>query len=138
MIIAEEVIRRRKALGLSQKGLSAKSGIAQQTISLIERKLTKETTSIGRLAAALDCDPETLDPDFRTRPPEGQDLGEVASGMTDDIVVLLDRVATHLAKQLGFRPTRMQVVAHLLTKAGYISLLKEPLTVTVDQTPSTD
>jgi ribosome-binding protein aMBF1 (putative translation factor) len=52
--IAREVIRRREAVGLSQKALAAAAGIRVETLNRIEKaKVTADTATIGKIDRAL-------------------------------------------------------------------------------------
>ncbi len=52
--IAREVIRRREAVGLSQKNLAAAAGIRVETLNRIEKaKVTADTATIAKIERAL-------------------------------------------------------------------------------------
>jgi DNA-binding XRE family transcriptional regulator len=52
--IAREVIRRRQAVGLSQKALAAAAGIRVETLNRIEKaKVTADTATIAKIDRAL-------------------------------------------------------------------------------------
>jgi ribosome-binding protein aMBF1 (putative translation factor) len=52
--IAREVIRRREAVGLSQKALAALAGIRLETVNRVERAQdTADTTTIAKIDRAL-------------------------------------------------------------------------------------
>jgi ribosome-binding protein aMBF1 (putative translation factor) len=52
--IAREVIRRREAVGLSQKALAAAAGIRVETLNRIEKaKVTADTATIAKIDRAL-------------------------------------------------------------------------------------
>ncbi len=52
--IAREVIRRREAVGLSQKALAALAGIRVETLNRIEKaKVTADTATIAKIDRAL-------------------------------------------------------------------------------------
>lgn len=60
--LKDNLIRLRKAEGLSQKGLADKAGVAQNTIAAIESGETKRTKFLPELARALKVKMHDLDP----------------------------------------------------------------------------
>lgn len=58
--VANRLVASRKAIGMTQKGLAAATGLAQSTISAIEIGRTAAPTNILKIAEALNVDPYWL------------------------------------------------------------------------------
>jgi transcriptional regulator with XRE-family HTH domain len=118
MLNGNEIKSRREKLGMSQAGLAKAAGLSQQNLSRLENNFSKGTRNVGKLAAVLGCDITDLDPDFGTAA-----MGEVATELSDEAASLISKIATKLSNQLGFRPTDVQVIHHLIGKGQYRDLL---------------
>jgi transcriptional regulator with XRE-family HTH domain len=123
MLNGDEIKRRRKILKMSQGELARRCCLSQQAISRLENNLSEETSSVGRLAAVLQCSVHDLDPDFAaTISAPVRQTAKSPSELSAEISILIDKVAEHVTPQFGFRPTQLQAVMHLLTKSGYRKL----------------
>jgi ribosome-binding protein aMBF1 (putative translation factor) len=70
-LIAERVAERRKAWGVSQKGLAELCGTTQSAIARLERGARPpRIDTLARIAAALDCE-LVIELRPRTNPPQG-------------------------------------------------------------------
>jgi len=121
MLNGDEIRQRREALNISQKKLAQKVGLSQQSLSRMENNLSESTTSIGRIAAALGCKVTDLDPEFGSG--TGAEATAGASALSDDASALLAMIASRIEAQVGFRPTDVQVIHHLLAKSPHKDLL---------------
>ena len=91
-------------------------GLSQQSLSRIENNLSEGTTSIGKIAAALGCKVTDLDPEFGT-------VTEGEGGLSNEASALLAVIASRIEAQVGFRPTDVQVIHHLLAKSPHKDLI---------------
>lgn len=117
MINGDEIKKRREALNISQLKLAQKVGLSQQSLSRIENNLSGGSTSIGKIAAALGCKVTDLDPEFVSG-------AEDAHGLSDEAILLLSQIASRIEAQVGFRPTDVQVIHHLLASSPHKDLLR--------------
>ena len=75
-LIAERVAERRKAWGISQRGLAELCGTTQSAIARVERGARPpRIDTLSRIAAALDCE-LVIELRPRTKPPQGGRKGE--------------------------------------------------------------
>lgn len=75
-LIAERVAERRKAWGISQRGLAELCGTTQSAIARVERGARPpRIDTLARIATALDCE-LVIELRPRTNPPEGDTKGE--------------------------------------------------------------
>jgi ribosome-binding protein aMBF1 (putative translation factor) len=75
-LIAERVAERRKAWGVSQRGLAELCGTTQSAIARVERGARPpRIDTLARIAAALDCE-LVIELRPRTNPPYGDGKGE--------------------------------------------------------------
>jgi transcriptional regulator with XRE-family HTH domain len=75
-LIAERVAERRRAWGISQKGLAELCGTTQSAIARLERgKRPPRIDTLARIATALDCE-LVIELRPRTKPPEGANKEE--------------------------------------------------------------
>jgi ribosome-binding protein aMBF1 (putative translation factor) len=75
-LIAERVVERRKAWGVSQRGLAELCGTTQSAIARLERGARPpRIDTLARIAAALDCE-LVIELRPRTNPPQGGKKGE--------------------------------------------------------------
>jgi transcriptional regulator with XRE-family HTH domain len=119
MLKGEEIKDRREKLGMSQAALAKAAGLSQQNLSRLENNFSRGTRNIGKLASVLGCDITDLDPDFGTAA-----VGEPSAELSDEAGVLIGKIATKLSTQLGFRPTDVQVIKHLIAKSPYRDLVE--------------
>jgi Predicted transcriptional regulator with C-terminal CBS domains len=119
MLNGDEIRQRREALNISQRKLAQKVGLSQQSLSRMENNLSEGTTSIGRIAAALGCKVTDLDPEFGT----GTEMTAGAASLSDDAAALLAMIASRIEAQVGFRPTDVQVIHHLLARSPHRDLI---------------
>ena len=117
MLNGDEIRQRREALNISQRKLAQKVGLSQQSLSRMENNLSEGTTSIGRIAAALGCKVTDLDPEF------GREMTAGAASLSDDAAALLAMIASRIEAQVGFRPTDVQVIHHLLARSPHRDLI---------------
>jgi transcriptional regulator with XRE-family HTH domain len=75
-LIAERVVERRKAWGMSQRELAELCGTTQSAIARVERGVRPpRIDTLARIAAALDCE-LAIELRPRTNPPDGGKGGE--------------------------------------------------------------
>lgn len=75
-LIAERVAERRKAWGVSQRGLAELCGTTQSAIARLERGARPpRIDTLARIATALDCE-LVIELRPRTNPPHGDKQGE--------------------------------------------------------------
>jgi len=101
MSIAENLIRLRKAAGLSQTQLAEKSHTSQQLISQIEGGINNTTKHLPALAKALDCKVSDIDESYvedDTLSDEERDLVKVFRQVPEEQRVFLEG-AVRLARQ---------------------------------------
>ncbi len=103
---------------MSQADLAKAVGVSQQNLSQLENSVLKGSRKIGKIATVLGCSISDLDPDFIIP------SGSLNSGpLTDGAATLISSVAARMAIELGFIPTDVQVVQHLIAKTPYHDLL---------------
>jgi transcriptional regulator with XRE-family HTH domain len=113
MINGPEIKRRRELLGLSQAQFAKVSGLSQQSLSRLERNGSIGTRNIGKLATALGCRIEDLDPDFSGL------SASTETALPSEVTVLLNKLARKMKPKLGFLPNELQVIQHLLVTSPY-------------------
>ena len=75
-LIAERVAERRRAWGVSQKGLAELCGTTQSAIARLERGARPpRIDTLARIATALDCE-LVIELRPRTNPPHGDNKGD--------------------------------------------------------------
>lgn len=117
--LGERVKAARTLMGMSQGDLSRKSGVSQQLISVMEnRGLGTRRDKLEKLAAALECNPNRLDPHFD----KGDEIvgssrkaktAKRSKAKDADVSGFLERLSVSLEDKLGFRPTPLQAVKYL-------------------------
>lgn len=120
MLLASEIKRRRKQIGMSQADFANAVGLSQASLSRIERGEQKQSLQIGLMAAKFGCSVLDLDPDF-SMPPDVPEREGVES--PENSATLLSRIAKRMSNDLGFTPTDEQVIRHLIAKTPYRDLL---------------
>ena len=112
--VGEEIKRRRMALGISQNQLAKRAGIAQATLSAIE-KTTKvpNTETLKGIAIALGCTVAEL-------------LGENTADPEDDAWAIRERLRRDPNFRMLFSAASKATPEHLLAAAFLIKQLENP------------
>jgi transcriptional regulator with XRE-family HTH domain len=115
-VIKVDVFRRiRRERGLSQTALAKASGVAQTTISGIEKGAQTSSKHLPKMAAALDVEMSALDDDYATRPR----LPPTAAEFVD--VDFLERLAAATLIEMGYSEAQSRGLA-----AAWIKNAKRP------------
>ncbi|MCS4089167.1 helix-turn-helix domain-containing protein [Rhizobium sp. BK176] len=120
--VSAAIVSRRVQLGITQTEVSRRSGVSQPSISDIEAGATPRNSTLAKLAKALRCQPNDLDPTYgmkgrNTRSSRGG-LKPAKTFVDPEVVSLLDELADELANGFGFVPSHLQVIQFLAKKAA--------------------